>query len=134
MGQSDVPVDDLGQLIRTMEPTTRCGEFVFVEADRVPIEVVTEASVWEPEGRSAVITRDLADELGLEYDFVAGWITLTVPSSLNAVGLTAAVSSELARHGIACNVIAGLRHDHLLVPVERVEQALTVLQRLANVG
>ena len=89
--------------------------------------------MWEPEGRSAVIARDLADRLGLEYNFVAGWVTLSVHSALDAVGFIAAVSGELARNDIAYNVVAGLGHDHLLVPVERLGQAVTVLRRLATV-
>ena len=58
------------------------------------------------------------------------WITLSVPSDLTAVGLTAAVSRALADSGVACNVIAGHHHDHLLVPVESAGTAMEVLQAL----
>jgi hypothetical protein len=50
-----------------------------------------------------------------------------VQSSLDAVGLTAAVSAKLAAIGIPCNVLAGYHHDHVLVPVDRVDDAITVL-------
>jgi hypothetical protein len=73
-----------------------------------------------------------ADRLQLRYDFVAGWITLQVHSALAAVGLTAVVSTALADAGISCNVVAGYHHDHLLVPLERVDEALTVLHGLAT--
>jgi hypothetical protein len=46
------------------------------------------------------------------------------------VGLTAAVSGALARDGISCNIIAGLRHDHLLVPINQSDAALIALRRL----
>jgi hypothetical protein len=76
---------------------------------------------------SIVVSQQDADDLGLEYEFVAAWIVLRVHSALDAVGLTAAVSSRLAEDGISCNVIAGLRHDHLLVPVDRARDALQAL-------
>ena len=49
------------------------------------------------------------------------WLTLSIQSSLEAVGLTAAVSARLAERDIACNVLAGYHHDHLLVPVARAD-------------
>lgn len=88
--------------------------------------------VQEEEGPSFVIPLDVAHRLGLRYDFVAGWLTLSVVSSLAAVGLTAAVSTALASGGISCNMIAGNHHDHLLVPVEMVGAALDVLEKLAG--
>jgi hypothetical protein len=46
------------------------------------------------------------------------------------VGLTAVVSSALAEAGIACNVVAATRHDHLFVPIDRAADALAILRRL----
>ncbi len=44
----------------------------------------------------------------LEPRFRATWITLTVYSDLEAVGLTAAVAGALADRGISCNVVAAV--------------------------
>jgi hypothetical protein len=52
-------------------------------------------------------------------------------SSLEAVGLTAAVATALAARGIAANVIAGARHDHVFVPAARADDALAALRDLA---
>jgi hypothetical protein len=120
-------ISDLSDLLRSLQPTVRPGEFVFVGVGELPADVTIEASVHEAEGPSSVISRGDADRLGLDYTFVAAWISLTVHSALDAVGLTAAVSTALASNGISCNVIAGLRHDHLLVPVEDAGRALEVL-------
>jgi hypothetical protein len=88
------------------------------------------ASVNEPEGLSVVLRRADADERSLPYRFVAAWIRLDVHSALDAVGLTAAVSSCLAAAGMSCNVIAGRYHDHLLVPHGRAAEALALLDQL----
>jgi len=122
---------DVSELLRSLEPQLRPGEFVYVSGDHLPAEVSPESTVRESEGLSAVITRAEADEHGLSYDFVGAWITLAVYSALDAVGLTAAVSDALGRHGISCNMIAGLHHDHLIVPIDRADDALTILRRLA---
>jgi hypothetical protein len=58
-------------------------------------------------------------------------ITLTVHSSLEAVGFLAAVTVPLAEAGISVNAVSAFHHDHLFVPVERAEDAQLLLQRLA---
>jgi hypothetical protein len=119
---------DLERLLAEARPERRPGEFVFVSVDAQAAHGLTaHATVRESEGLTLVIPRGEADAQGLDYDFVAAWITLTVHSALDAVGLTAAVAARLADAGISCNVIAGLFHDHLLVPVERAGEAMTIL-------
>jgi hypothetical protein len=123
------PERDLERLLGGLEPELLPGRFVFVQSpDDAPLpRSKVLASVLEPEGLSIVVSQQDADDLGLEYEFVAAWIVLRVHSALDAVGLTAAVSSRLAEDGISCNVIAGLRHDHLLVPVDRARDAVQAL-------
>lgn len=125
-------ITDLAELIRSMQPVRVPGEFVYVSLDRPDPDLPAHAMVREAEAISYVLPRAEADDRGLAYDFVAAWITLQVHSALEAVGLTAAVSAALASAGISCNVLAGRVHDHLLVPQERVEEALAVLTALAR--
>ena len=122
---------DLTTLLATMSPHLNDGSYVFVLAagpDGVEDAVVT---VAEPEGLTLVLPRERADELGLAYDFVASWITLSIHSALDAVGLTAAFSAALTREGISANVVAGYFHDHLFVPEERRDDAMRALRLLA---
>ena len=123
---------DLGQLLRTLEPVRRDGEFVYATVVEVPAGLPVEAMVREPEGLSVVVRRDAADIHGIRYDYVAAWITLTVHSSLEAVGLTAAFATALGREGISCNVLAGHHHDHILVATADAERAMDVLRALAE--
>ena len=123
---------DLTQLLRTLEPVLRDGEFVYATVVAVPAGLPVEATVREPEGLTIVVRRDAADIHGIHYDYVAAWITLTVHSSLEAVGLTAAFATALGREGISCNVLAGHHHDHILVATADAERAMDVLRALAE--
>lgn len=109
-----------------LDPVRRPGEFVVVVADVDGADA--EATVREDEGLTVVVRRERADALGLSYDFVAAWITLRLHSTLEQVGLTAAFSRALADAGISCNVLAGVHHDHLLVPADRADEAIAVLR------
>jgi hypothetical protein len=118
---------DLAVLLGSMQPRLRDGQWVFVTVEEVPPGVEPLASFVEDEGLSLVVPLHQAVAAGLEVDFVAAWISLTVHSALDAVGLTAAVATVLAEAGISCNVIAARHHDHLLVPYDRAADALALL-------
>lgn len=90
------------------------------------------ALVEEAEGTTAVVTIAEAERRGWAVEFRAAWLTVSVHSSLEAVGLTAALSAALAGRGIACNVLAGFFHDHLLVPLERAQEATEALEALTG--
>lgn len=124
---------DLKTILTSMHPVLREGDYVYaLWPHGKPLEGDIEAAVREAEGLTVVLRRAEADRLGLSYDFVAAWITLQVHSALEAVGLTAAVSTALTAAGISCNVLAGFHHDHLLVPSEDAERALDVLDLLGR--
>ena len=88
--------------------------------------------VSESEGPTLVVPVDDARRAGPPVDLELAWLTLTVWSSLEAVGLTAAFSRQLTAHGISANVVAGYFHDHIFVPVELAEQALTAIHELTG--
>lgn len=128
---------DLGRLLAGMEPMVHPDPLVYASVDpgAPRPEVDTFAVIAEDEGTTLVLRREDAEEVGLAHEFPCRRIELRIHSSLDAVGLTAAVASALADHGISANVIAGLRHDHLLVPdgdADRALGVLTDLQRAAS--
>ncbi|MBD2842789.1 ACT domain-containing protein [Erythrobacter rubeus] len=82
------------------------------------------AVIRETEGLCAIIPAAAGD-----HRPIFARITLQVHSDVEGVGLTAAVSQALAQEGIACNVIAGLHHDHLFVPWERRGAAMVALKK-----
>ena len=125
---------DLASLLSSMAPELVEGEFVFCTIENACYADFAQlsplASFRESEGLTLVLPRNGADEAGLTYESVFRCITLTVHSSLDAVGLTAAVCARLAQRGISANVIAAYYHDHIFVPSEQASAALTALQEL----
>lgn len=129
-------IRDLDTLLRSMAPVLHPGRFAFATlgaGQRIDPERIV-ASMREPEGISLILSEESAKAHGLPIHFLAAWISLTVPSDLEAVGLTAAVATALTRAGISCNVVAGTHHDHLFVPHAQGETALTTLQALQRTG
>lgn len=125
---------DLGLMLRDLEIRRREGVYVYVHlAPGVTLpDAPLSALVTEVEGTTVVMRETDADVAGLDWSFRAAWLTLTVHSSLDAVGLTAAVSTALAVQDIPCNIIAGYHHDHLLVPEEHADAAMDILDNLAH--
>ncbi|MBU0806900.1 ACT domain-containing protein [Pseudomonas spirodelae] len=124
----------LTTLLRSMTPVLNEGAYVFCSlTDATQLQGVQPlGSFQEREGLTVIVQRQQAEQLQLEIDYVAAWLTLNVHSALAAVGLTAAVAGALAGAGISCNVIAGYYHDHLFVAHADGPRALGVLQQLAN--
>jgi hypothetical protein len=125
-----MPIHELDELLAGLTVRRRPGSWCLVSGVAFGADVPVAAMVTEDEGTTAVISTADAVALGLAPEFVAAWLTLTVESALDAVGLTAAVASALASEGIPCNVLAGFHHDHLLVPLGRADEAIAAVQAL----
>ena len=122
---------DLAALLRDMKPEMRDGIFVFctiANNAEIPAAFTPLLTFREPEGTTLVIRREEAERTGLPCHFPSRLITLTVHSSLEAVGLLAAITARLARAGISVNAVSAFYHDHLFVPEQRAEEALRLLQ------
>ncbi len=125
------PLRDLGALLAGLSPERVPGVWVVaVLPGGRPVPETAAATIREAEGLTVVLPEADAVSLGLTPLFRGAWITLRVQSDLAAIGLTAAVSAALGEAGIACNMLAGAHHDHLLVPADRADEALAVLARL----
>jgi len=126
------PVHDLTLLVSSMEPVLNEGVYVYSavppETDLNSIQLI--ATFREREGLTIIASESEALKAGLPILFRVAWITLTVKSDLQSVGLTAVFSSALGNAGISCNVMAGAYHDHIFVPAERAEEAMSVLRFL----
>ena len=126
---------ELDRLLAAIDPLLDDGEYVFCTlpgrvADHCELEQL--ATFREAEGLTLVLPVATAQRAGLVFSGRYRRITLTVHSSLDAVGLTAAVAEALAARGISVNVVAAYYHDHLFVPAARADEALRALQTLRS--
>ncbi len=122
---------DLQTMLDSLDVARRPGTFTFVALDAPTPELLAAAHAMVNEGDTAtlVLPVEAARRAGLEVVLEMAWLSLTVQSSLEAVGLTAAFSKILGDEGISCNVLAGYHHDHILVPVDRADDAIAALTR-----
>ncbi|WP_295893933.1 ACT domain-containing protein [uncultured Vibrio sp.] len=124
-------ITDLDELLRSMSPKLVESEFVFCTvsgslAEHVSLNPV--ATFIEQEGLTLVVERSIAEKMGLPFEGSYRQITLTVHSSLEAVGLTAAVTKKLASKNISANVIAAYYHDHIFVQSRKAQDAVSALE------
>ncbi len=122
---------ELEELLKSMTPEIQKGEYVFcvVEGNYSDYEHLDPLAFFvESEGLTLIVSVEMAEKAQLTYDSKFKQITLTVHSSLDAVGLTAAVSTKLASYNISANVVAAYYHDHIFVQIEKADKALLALK------
>lgn len=116
-----------------MEPELFPGIFVFstvLPADFIDVQNAAWGWFREPEGITLILEKRAAIAAGLETAFPSRMITLTVHSSLEAVGFLAIITEKLAAAGISINAISAYYHDHLFVPVEKADQTMKILHHI----
>ena len=129
---------DLAVLLREMTPTLSEFQWGFATTatpldDQQLASLNPIASFAELEGLTVVAEwQRLMDAKSL---FAAisepmAQITLEVHSSLEAVGLTAAIANALTEADISANVMAAYYHDHVFVPYDLRQEALITLRLL----
>jgi len=125
---------DLKDILVNMNPVLNGDEYVFCTFSHLSAEVLLRlnpiSTFQEEEGVSLIVTREVADRNCISYDFVFKRITISLHTSLDAVGLTALLSTALAEKGISANVVAAFYHDHIFVPSDKAEVALDALKAL----
>ena len=124
---------DLLTLIAQMSPSLDDQIWAFVSVGEVSSEYFAEhvlATFQETEGMTLIVPWQRAEEFDVCSEPMAR-ITLNIHSSLEAVGLTAAVSQALASEAISANVVAGFYHDHIFVPQTAGERAVACLTLLS---
>lgn len=128
-------ITDLSILLADMTPSLHSERYAFISESEasltLPLIRESFATIKESEGWTLVIPAARAFQLDVAEPVMFQRIELEVNSSLEAVGLTAAVSTALAQENISANVIAAYYHDHIFVPENDASAALNCLQRLS---
>lgn len=126
---------NLSVLVKSMQPILRKGEYVFCSIDAQKhnsLKLNPICLFHEDEGLTLILRRESADIVPLPYTSVFRMITLSVHSSLEAVGFLAAITSKLAEHGISVNPVSAYYHDHLFVPTSRADDVMVLLQEMSG--
>ncbi|MEL6301366.1 MAG: ACT domain-containing protein [Pseudomonadota bacterium] len=124
---------NLSSLLSDMAPELAPTPFVFAALNHPSAELRASAFMVceESEATTLVLPASLAAEV-VESSAPYARITLRVHSSLEAVGLTAVVAEALRADNIPANVIAGYYHDHVFVPWDRRDAALSALVQVRD--
>jgi len=129
---------NLVKLIESMTPELLNDEYIFGTLEHTDYQQLSElmpiGTFQEKEGLTVILTKVKAEQNNIDYQGIFKCITLNVHSSLDAVGLTAAVATTLAQENISANVVAGYFHDHIFVASKDAENALIALQILTKKG
>ena len=127
---------DLNVLLKNLNPVASSEDFVFtaLPADKLTSTLIKAAKgmFQEREGTTLILPLAEAEQAGLQFEGYYRCITCEVHSSLEAVGMTAAMSTALGKAGISANVVAAYYHDHIFVSAEKVDAAIKVLTSLSN--
>jgi len=133
-------IDNLKKILVTLEPVLQEGEYVFCTFEDESLEDTLYldpiAIFREKEGLTLIIEKEIAQKYSIVFVSVFRLISLSVHSSLEAVGLTAAFAQKLASKGISANVMAAYFHDHIFVQSDKALLALEALKELQreNIG
>jgi uncharacterized protein len=119
---------DLDILLIHMDPVLDDREYVYASIPDLLPEAI--CVFRETEGVTLILPRTDAERRGIPFTYPCRRITLTIHSSLEAVGLFAAVTKRLAERGIGVNAVSGYYHDHLFVRTEDAVRALEALEQL----
>lgn len=124
----------LQKMLASLAVERRAGVFTYVAVEVPTPGLLAAAHAMVTEGTltTLVLPVESARRAGLPIVIELAWLSLTVQSSLEAVGLTAAFSKILGDAGISCNVLAGYQHDHILVPIERADDAIAALRPVSS--
>ena len=126
---------ELEKLLSRINPRLVEGEFIFCTLSGNVFDyshLNPLSSFIESEGMTLVLSKDNAESMNIKFENTDRQIRLNVHSSLEVVGLRAAVSTKLASKNIRANVIAAYFHDHIFVQPDKSEDALKALHELSE--
>lgn len=122
---------DLQRLLANMRPVLAPDAYIFISVSQAALASYDlseiDVMVRESEGVTLILPAKLADKYAVEPVPAFARITLQVHSSLEAVGLTAAISARLTAANITANVVAGYYHDHIYVAEQDGRRAVEIL-------
>jgi uncharacterized protein len=128
---------DLGKLLASLNPVLDAREFGYAVVPHgtvLPLGFTPTGLFHEDEGLTLIAPASDLAAAGIVALTGLARLTMMVQSSLEAVGMTAAMATALTRSGISANVVAAYHHDHIFVPWARRHEAVAILRGLGQGG
>lgn len=126
---------NLQKLLGSMSPELLPGVFVFATlppGTPLPAGLDPIMLFREREGDTLILLEEEARAGKLPFTFCSRMITLNIHSSLDAVGFLAAITARLAAAGMGVNPVSAYFHDHLFVPADRADEAISILEGIVT--
>ena len=128
---------DLAKLLSSLDPRLDDREFgyaIIPDDQPLPAGFRPLGLFHEEEGLTLIAPAAELAAAGIPALAGLARLTMIVQSSLEAVGMTAAMATALTKAGISANVVAAYHHDHIFVPWDRRDEAVAVLAALGQGG
>ncbi len=135
-------ISNLKKLLKNLSPELQKEKYFIATIEQeylgslVPYLSYIKSIYYEEEGLTLLLTGELVDFLTqMSSKEILGpfaIITLNIHSDLLAVGMNAKVSEVLAKENIPCNVFSAYYHDHILVPSDKKDKAVSALLKLSK--
>ncbi len=123
---------NLNEVLKSLQVSCDDVEYGFANVNNeefIPSDEII-GTFQEKEGRTLIATKGYFEQKGVSYDGPFAKLTIEIHTSLNLVGLTAAIATTLAQNGISANVVAAFFHDHIFVQYALREKAISALLQL----
>ncbi len=125
-------LDNLEETLRSM--VVSCDEvkygFATVKSTKSIVLEDLQATFKEQEGLAIIAPKDVLEAKGIKYEGPFAKITIDVHTSLEMVGLTAALATELTKNDVSANVVAAYFHDHIFVQYDLRQKAMDAINYL----
>lgn len=130
------PTTDLEQVLSSIEATCDGVTYGFAtvsDLESVGLDLDRLTGVFqEQEGLTVFAPSEYLRSKQPDFEGDFAKITINVHTSLELVGLTAVLATELAKHNISANVVAAYYHDHIFVQYDAKDEAMTAIESLAE--
>lgn len=135
-------ISNIHELLKNMEPTLLKETYFFGTVDESYLFSISAYAQYiidvfrEEEGVSIVFLEDIKEIVEkISTKPILGpfsMITLKINSDMHEAGFLKEITNALAEQKISVNAFSAYHHDHLFVPEDKKEEALSILHSLGK--
>ncbi len=125
---------NLAEVLRSISVDTDSTAYGFASLkDDLPLPANEVLCTYrEKEGLTVVADTNYLHDKHIDFEGPFAKLSIEVHTSLELVGLTAALAKALTESGISANVIAAYYHDHIFAPFDKRNEAVGAIMNLRS--